>query len=184
MRSATSSTPARWPAPAEWWSRWRCWRSRTLASVFPSVGAIIEVVRGISFSVDRRRGRWTRRRERIRQKPDSPRHHAPACGTPAGLRVDRSASTGADLTRLGRAGHAAPPRRDVIDRLPGRPVRPEPGLPDRRTTDRRHQGAYRRHGVECRNRAVELLDLVGIRDPGARARSVPPSVLGGCGSVC
>ena len=84
-----------------------------------------------------------------------------------------------DLLQANEAGHAPDPRRRDRDDLPGPAHRPEPGAqgraPDRRDGPHPPDASKK----QARDRAIEMLDLVGIPQPERRVDIYPHEFSGG-----
>jgi len=145
---------------------------------FPIGGRIVEVVRGISFSIDSGEAVGL-----VGESGSGKSQTALAIMRllrhPGRITRGRIRFDGADLTQLDesamrrlRGGTLSIVFQDALSGL--NPVFPI-GV---QLTDviRAHSGVT---GVRARDRAVELLDLVGIRDPGARLGQFPHQFSGG-----
>ena len=155
-------------------------RSRPCGARFRTHDGTVHAVNGVSFDLEDGRDAGARRRVGLWQERDEPGHHAAAA--PAG-RPDRgrarSSSRASSSRWPARVGDAGPARPRGRDDLPGPDDQPQPG-PDDRGADGRDDPAHRRvTPSDARERACELLRMVGISQPETRLGNFPHQFSGG-----
>ena len=157
----------------------RCSRSPTCASATELRAGTLDAVDGVDLTLAPGEVAGARRRVRLGQVDDRPRHRRPAAAGAASVVGGTVRFDGQDLTRLGER-RAAGVRGRQIGLVPQDPT---VSLNPVTRIGAQVAEVLRIHGLADRRNAaiaaVEALERAGIPDPAARARQYPHELSGG-----